>query len=685
MKLFSKLRDFLSARINHVIVTFRFSIVSVFISLFILTTAALIAVTSYRFSVSMNFISSELMEEMSKNIFEEITVEMQHAGIIGDLSANLIQSNIVSQNSLPEISNYAFQLLKREYKEHSTIQSIYWGNEDGDFVRVAFDEHGNEMSEIIDRSQPYTGFLTYDPRTRPWYLNAKKSGKTSWTDVYQLAARKTLGITTSTPVYDQIGKLKGVFSVNIQLNFLRNFIEKEKVSENGLSFIVTKSGKLVAFPHVVQYRSASLIDIHSIAFPWVIHSFEEYKKLGSNVFNFEYDGKKYLAVYKQLPGAFEQNWIVGIVAPEDDFNGELHKTNRIVIGVSLIIFLLGVVLISKLVSQIVKPLKKLTDEIDKIKDFNLEGDSRIHTSIKEVLSISESFQAMKLGLRSFQKYVPATLVRQLIELGEDVRIGGVKRPLVVFFSDIVSFTPLAEKEEPEKLTKHLCDYFAELSRIISEEKGTIDKYIGDSIMAFWGAPLEQEFPAVLAAQAALRCKQRLLELNEAWKQAQIPIFRTRIGLHMGEAIVGNIGSNERINYTAIGDTINFASRLEGINKKYGTEITVSQAVYDQICKKFVLRKVDYVKLKGRGEPGFIYELLAKDRNEISFDLDRYTENFEAGFSAYSQKMWDKAAAFFKECVSIFPEDTVAPVFIQRCESFKSNPPPADWNGLWDHN
>lgn len=691
-------------KLRHFVITFKTSILSVFISLFVIATFTLISITSYRFSVTLSYTAFNLMEKTSNAVIEKIVSQMQRASMLSELSADLIESNVVDQRKLSYIANYTFHLMNQESKKNSSIEGAYWADEQGNYVYSQRLKDNTIKSEITDRTHTPardTSYyydkngkiirtveskkpsdLNYDAHLRPWYLEAKKFDTTTWTEVYRYYDSDLLGMSTLTPGFGKDGLAKGVFGVDIQIDFLKEFIENLKITKNGIVFIVNEKSKLVSFPHVISYQNSELLDIHHISYPWIIQSFDEYKKVGKEQFSFEWEGKDYLAVYKRIKRASTSDLIVGVVIPKNDFLGELYKINLITLGVTAFVFLFGLFLISHLTSKIVKPLKKLTDEIDKIKNFNLGGDSRIQSNIKEVISISESVQSMKVGLRSFQKYVPSALVRQLIELGEDVRVGGVKKPLVIFFSDIVDFTSLAEKEDPEKLTQHLCEYFAELSHIIVEEKGTIDKYIGDSIMAFWGAPASQEFAIVFAVQAALRCKRRLKELNKKWKQLRQAELPTRIGIHMGQAIVGNIGSPERINYTVIGDAVNHASRLENINRKYGTEIIVSSNIYEELKTRFVFRYIDKVSLKGRNEIEDLYELISENKSEISFDLEGYSKNFAQGFLFYTNKKWASAIVAFKECLSIYPQDTVSVVFINRCEEFQLNPPSENWNGVW---
>lgn len=681
-------------KIKHFVITFRASILSVFISLFVVIIGILIFITSYRFSIAVSYTAFGLMEKASHSVFEKVTGQMQRATMLSELSADLIESSMIDQSNLDHIAQYTYHVMNQETKQNSSIEGAYWADEKGDFVWSQRLKDGTIKSEITDRRHAYpkdtsyyydktgkvirtvesqkSSDLNYDAHLRPWYLDAKKFGSTSWTEVYRYYDSDLLGMSVLTPGIGMDGLAKGVFGIDIQVDFLQKFLETLKVSKNGLVFIANEKSQLVALPGITSHQNAALLGIDQIHMPWVISSFHQYKKSNQEQFEFEWDHKSYLAFYKRIPRASTTDLIIGVVAPRSDFLGDLYRINMIILGFCAVLFLLGIFLISKFTSKIVKPLSSLTDEIIKIKNFELEGDIHIPSHIKEVVSISQNVQSMKEGLRSFQKYVPAALVRQLIQSGEAARIEGVKKNLVIFFSDIVGFTSLAEREDPAQLTQHLCDYFSELSHIIAEEKGTIDKYIGDAIMAFWGAPVELDQAHVHAARAALRCKKRLNELNQNWKQSGIPMLQTKIGLHMGVAIVGNIGSQDRINYTIIGDSVNHANRLEDINRKYGTEIMVSAALYDALKDQFVLRHVDRVSVKGRTEVEDIYELIAQDRSELTFDLDLYSKHFQEGFSCYLNKDWQAAVGFFQKCISLYPQDTVAPVFIDRCHQSSKN-------------
>ncbi|MDR0322115.1 MAG: adenylate/guanylate cyclase domain-containing protein [Treponema sp.] len=277
----------------------------------------------------------------------------------------------------------------------------------------------------------------------------------------------------------------------------------------------------------------------------------------------------------------------------------------------------------------------------------------------------------------FKRYVPADLVIQLINRNITADLGGEQQELTVFFSDISKFTSIVEKMEPEKLIKDLCVYFESISKTILENKGTIDKFIGDSVMAFWGAPLPMENHAEKACHTAIVIQKNLRYLLQ---QEKIE-FVTRIGIHTGSVIVGNLGYKERLNYTIIGDSVNVSSRIESINKIYGTEIIVSDSTYKECKDNFEFRLLDRVSLLGHSGGMNIYELISF-KDEIDLLQKRNCELYEEGLQHYFRQNWDKAMNSFNEIIEYSPNDTPSRLMIDRCLQYKDNPPPEEWNGVF---
>lgn len=273
---------------------------------------------------------------------------------------------------------------------------------------------------------------------------------------------------------------------------------------------------------------------------------------------------------------------------------------------------------------------------------------------------------------AFGHYVSRSVVEQIIKNPGLLKLGGAKREITTFFSDIAGFTTLSEKMEPEALVTFLNEYLQAMTTIILENDGTLDKYEGDAIMAFWGAPLDDPAHATKACRAALACQHKLAELREKWAREGKPAIHVRIGLNTGDAVVGNMGSGDRFDYTAMGDNVNLASRLEGINKQYGTEILASRSTHLAAKNDFHWRDLDAIRVKGKKEPVVIYELLQ------DYKITRL-QDYQTALELYRNRKFDEAKTRFLS----LKDDAAARVFAERCDAFIKNPPPDGWDGVWN--
>ncbi|MCK5663761.1 MAG: hypothetical protein KAI17_09755, partial [Thiotrichaceae bacterium] len=253
------------------------------------------------------------------------------------------------------------------------------------------------------------------------------------------------------------------------------------------------------------------------------------------------------------------------------------------------------------------------------------------------------------------------------------------KDLALLFTDIQDFTRLSENFEPEKIMKYLSEYFQTISKVIIETNGTVDKYIGDGVMAFWGAPIDDEDHVFHACQAAIKVRVALKQLNRKWQKEGKPSVITRFGISSGRVIVGNVGSDDRLNYTSLGDPVNLASRLENLNKSYDTGIMVSEFVYEKVKNQFKFKLLDRVAVKGKTQGVYIYELI--DEDNLQFDLDKYNAEFSHAFSIYESGDWESALKLFKELSKKHPDDKPIKVLIDRCLYLIKNPPAA-WDGVW---
>jgi adenylate cyclase len=297
----------------------------------------------------------------------------------------------------------------------------------------------------------------------------------------------------------------------------------------------------------------------------------------------------------------------------------------------------------------------------------------------EVERMNDALRRLRSGLRSFSRFVPTDLVRRVLSSGHEAVLFADHRRCTVFFSDIEGFTRIAERTPPAELVRLLGLYLDETTRVIDAERGTIDKFIGDAIMAFWGAPEDAPDQAVRACVAALRLQARLDYLRGqglAWAKQ----FPTRVGIATGDVVVGNMGASTRLNYTVLGDTVNVAARLEGLNKRYGTRILVSEATYEEAKAAVVARPIDVVSVAGREGTVRLFEPTAL-ADQASPATREVADRFRAGLDLYLRRDFAGAAARYAEAQALAPDDVAARILFGRAHGYAVSPPPRDWNGV----
>uniref|UniRef100_A0A7C4YQX3 Adenylate/guanylate cyclase domain-containing protein n=1 Tax=candidate division WOR-3 bacterium TaxID=2052148 RepID=A0A7C4YQX3_UNCW3 len=274
----------------------------------------------------------------------------------------------------------------------------------------------------------------------------------------------------------------------------------------------------------------------------------------------------------------------------------------------------------------------------------------------------------------FQKYVPGVILEEIVKNPKGIELGGEEKVLTVMFTDIEGFTSFSEGKEPRVVVNLINQYLSSMTKIIFKHKGTVDKYEGDAIMSIFGAPYYFDEHPLEAVLSALEMKD---EIKKMWENG-FPKLKTRFGINTGKMIVGNLGTEERMDYTVIGDSVNLASRLEGANKFYGTTILISESTAQYVRDKIPLREIDKIRVKGKVEPVTIYEPLGFEWNDA---LRIYIEKYENALKYYRERKWEEAEKVFFEIYN-FSKDRVAGIFLDRINIFKRNPPPDDWDGVF---
>jgi adenylate cyclase len=282
----------------------------------------------------------------------------------------------------------------------------------------------------------------------------------------------------------------------------------------------------------------------------------------------------------------------------------------------------------------------------------------------------------------FDKYMAAEVVDEIMRNPEAIRLGGEKKELSVFFSDVAGFTSISEQLDPETLVELLNKYLSAMTDIILRHRGNVNKYLGDGIMAIFGAPRGDPNHASLACFAALDSQSELAKRREQWKAEGQPEISARIGINSGWLVVGNMGSQARMEYTVMGDTVNLASRLEGANKFYDTLILLGPRTYELAAQDIEAREVDLMRVKGKKEPVVVFELLAR-KGRLSAEQHRVMETYLEGLEAYKRRDFKAAAAQFEAALALDPRDGPSRVYLERAKEYFVAPPPADWDGVYE--
>jgi adenylate cyclase len=285
---------------------------------------------------------------------------------------------------------------------------------------------------------------------------------------------------------------------------------------------------------------------------------------------------------------------------------------------------------------------------------------------------------------TFKHYVSADVIEDVLADPEHLKLGGQEKVLSVMFSDLVGFTSYSEKYPASEIIGILSDYYDRMTEQVFAHRGTLTNYNGDELMAIFGAPVEQADHAHRACTAALAMLEQRDALAAEWATLGRPHLRARTGINTGPMLVGNVGSRYRFAYTVLGDSVNLASRLEQLNRVYGTQIMIGEHTADLVATAFLLRQIDRVRVKGRQQALHIYELIGTIAAPLPIARRQMVDRYAAAMSAYRERRWAEAAALFEQCLALWPEDGPSRVMAERCRIYGGTSPPGDWDGAFEH-
>ncbi|MDO8400869.1 MAG: adenylate/guanylate cyclase domain-containing protein [Bradyrhizobium sp.] len=588
---------------------------------------------------------------------------------------------------------------KREFVFLSQLQSqpnISWvafGWPDGAFFAAhKLGDLALEMMEIapvdgvvkrrVDEYQVVVGDIEFEKRRfentdyavteQEWFRSGLAADEPRWFNVtaHPVGPRPSIAYAGPIDVYQ---KRQGVLAIIIEYTRLARFLSQLSVGKSGAAFILGSDGTTIAAPDPdadelnMQRSDQPLLSIARRALAGAGPD----AKIASQV-RLEAADDAYAVTLTPLafPG-----WTLATVIPEKEFLGPIEATIRkLLIGLALLILAAGLLSAWLARRVIATPLIMVVDELKHVARFDLDKVRRHASGVTEIENLSGAIADMAGGLAAFRKYIPADLVRMLVREGVEPRPGGAIKPLTILFADIAGFTGLSERLG-DRIVPLLSSYLDTMSREVSAHRGTIDKFIGDAVMAFWGAPAANPDHAADACRAALAC-QRALRESGLTDDSGRPL-RVRIGLNSGDVLVGNIGSEVRLNYTVIGDAVNVASRLEGANKEYGTDIIIGEETRRLAGDQILVRELDRLTVYGRAQGIAVYELLGMA--EDGAVLPPCMTLYESGLSAYRDRHFEQAAELFEQALQARDADQPARLMLERCRDLLRQPPSDDWD------
>ena len=560
-------------------------------------------------------------------------------------------------------------------------------NKNGDLILDRSHPGGNkgESEEVIvgedGRLSPYHTDLPdapYDPRKREWYLHAASADTTVWSVPYDFMDGN-FGITASRAWHESGSSgVTGVFTVDFFLRDLNRKMGELSREQKDFVCVFQPDGALLCAPDGYLRQEfadtlGSLVKSNPPEDPAADDNGE------TKLLTVRQDGEQYLVALRYLNTSTGLRCVVASLAENTRVYRDANHT-VFIIGLSGLGLLLVALAVGwGIAKRISRPLVILSGDLQKIGHFDLTPGALKKSIFRELQILIESSERMKSGLRSFLHYVPRELVRQLLHSGSDAALGVEPRRLTILFSDIENFTSYSERTPPGEIAGHLSRYFEMLTGAVWKYSGTVDKFIGDGLLAFFNAPLDVPNHETRACEAALAVFDEKSSGNAA---APLP-FRTRIGLHTGEVLVGNVGTRERFAYTVLGDAVNAASRIEALNKVYGTAILASGDVREKTGDAFEWRHIDRVAVAGRRGSIEIHELIGA-KGKVPAAILRARDLHEQAMQSYFARDIARARELFAGAAAARPADKAAPLMAGRCDTFLQGRPGEDWDGVHIH-
>lgn len=625
--------------------TFRTSITFAVMAFIVALTALLIAIQLRSLRWATQEAASAYMDATSAKVLGRLEGELS---TISSLVHVLAASSSVADSNEQSETGRAIPLFKAALQEFPQMDSIYVGFENGTWLqvrrtsdlteeqrerlrappnadvtinlirptrggdlplrRIFQDKQGNEIDEID------LWKYGYDARKRAWYLATMQVDRPYVSEPYLSFSIGAPVITVSAPLR---GKVAGVLAADLKLDTFSEFVQAQRPGQHGTVMIFDQTGSIIAHPefsdfvasamtHPARSQLPSIDEINSGTVASVLR--RSYNRDNNEGSIQDEAGQGYLFRLTKFALGDRYHGSMLLLAAQDDFVQNVRRLQFNGLILAIIVGAAFIPIVWMFGGQMSRSLQGITAQARQLQTLAEPELVPVTSYIREIHELGGTMNLAQRAIWSFAHFVPKEIVRGLIDNSISTKLGGVKRDITLVFTDVQSFTSIAESADPDVLMRQTSRYFSVLTEAFLAEGGTVDKFIGDAVMVFWNAPNPQPDHIGRACRAVLAAKAANERLNTEFEANGLKPFVTRFGIHVGEAVVGNVGSTERMNYTALGNTVNLAARLEGLNKEFGTTILVSEDVYRRTKDLFKFKALVAVVAKGMTKETRIFEL-----------------------------------------------------------------------------
>ena len=626
--------------------TFRTSITFAVMAFIVALAALLITIQVQALHWAAQEAASAYMDATSTKAFGRLQTEI--TAITSLVHVLATSSSVADSNERTEIGP-AIPLFKTALQELPQMDSIYAGFENGAWLQVRRTRELNDEQRGTLRAPPGANIAIdlirptpsgelpmrrifedqqgnevgqldlwkygYDPRTRRWYRETLEADRSLVLSPYLSFSLRIPVITVCAPLR---GKVPGVLAANLKLDTFSDFVQAQRPGEHGIVLIFDSAGSLVAHPdfaqlvvdattHPSQPQLPNIKEISSGVVAAVLRMSHGRDRYDGSIRDDQ--GREYLFRVAKFTLGEQSDASILLLAAQEDFAQDVRRLQFTGLILAIVAGAAFIPLVWFFGSGMSRSLKGITAQALRLQKLAAPDPSPVGSRIREISDLGSTVNLAQRTIWSFARFVPKEIVRGVMDNSISTELGGVREEITVVFTDVRDFTTIAESAAPDILMHQTSRYFSVLTEAFLAHGGTVDKFIGDAVMVFWNAPNPQPDHVERACRAVLAGRAACDKLNFQFEAEGLKRFFTRFGIHVGEAVVGNLGSTERMNYTALGNTVNLAARLEGLNKQFGTSILVSESVYLRVQHCFQFRPFEAVVAKGMTKETRIFELV----------------------------------------------------------------------------